>query len=224
VREWLKSDEERNSRFVKVDHFHLGADLDGVIPTTGVPDDSAFALETIKATRSFLMVGTLEPRKGHFEVLAAFENLWAAGVDVCLVIVGKEGWLVESLAEKIKGHPRFGKQLFWFSSVSDEFLAQIYGAASCLIAASKGEGFGLPLIEAAQHNLPIIARDIPVFREVAGAHASYFTSDEPEDLARDVVAWLEKFDAGEHPLSTDMPHLTWAESANQLAEVLLRGK
>jgi glycosyltransferase involved in cell wall biosynthesis len=224
VREWLNSDEERSSRFVKVDHFHLGADLDGVIPTTGVPDDSSFVLGALKASRSFLMVGTLEPRKGQREVLAAFENLWAAGVDVSLVIVGKEGWLVEDLAKKIKGHVHLGNRLFWFSSVSDEYLAQIYGAASCLIAASKGEGFGLPLIEAAQHNLPIIARDIPVFREVAGAHASYFTSDEPEDLARDVVAWLEKFDAGEHPLSTNMPHLTWAESASQLAEVLLRGK
>jgi glycosyltransferase involved in cell wall biosynthesis len=224
VREWLKLDEERNSRLVKVDHFHLGADLDGVILTTGVPDDSSIALGSMKATRSFLMVGTVEPRKGHSEVLAAFENLWAAGVDVCLVIVGNEGWLVESLVKKMKEHPELGKRFFWFSSVSDEYLTQIYGAASCLIAASKGEGFGLPLIEAAQHNLPIIARDIPVFREVAGAHATYFTSDEPEYLARDVVAWLEKFDAGEHPLSTNMPHLTWAESAGQLVEVLLRGK
>ena len=224
VREWLKSDEERNSRSVKVDYFHLGADLDGVLPTSGFPSGSSLALDAMKSATSFLMVGTLEPRKGHFEVLSAFEILWAAEVEVCLVIVGKEGWLVESLVKKIKDHAQLGKRLFWFSSVNDNYLAQIYEAASCLIAASKGEGFGLPLIEAAQYDLPILARDIPIFREVAGEYASYFASDEPEYLARDVVAWLEKFDAGDHPLSTNMPHLTWAESASQLADVLLRGK
>ena len=224
VREWLKTDEERNLHSVKIDYFHLGADLDEVISTTGVSSDSASALETIKASRSFLMVGTVEPRKGHSEVLAAFENLWAAGVNVCLVIVGKEGWMVKPLVKKIESHAQLGKKLFWFSSVNDSNLKQIYEVASCLIAASKGEGFGLPLIEAAQHNLPIFARDIPVFREVAGVHATYFTSDAPEYLARDVVAWLEKFEIGEHPLSSDMSYLTWAESAGQLADVLLRGK
>lgn len=44
-------------------------------------------------------------------------------------------------------------------------------SSTCLIAASFGEGFGLPLIEAAQHGLPIMARDIAVFREVAKEYA-----------------------------------------------------
>ena len=46
-----------------------------------------------------------------------------------------------------------------------------------LVAPSRGEGFGLPLIEAAQHKLPIFARDIPVFREVAGENAFFFQSN-----------------------------------------------
>ena len=59
-----------------------------------------------------------------------------------------------------------GNRLFWLEGISDEYLEKIYDAATCLIAASEGEGFGLPLIKVAQHKLPIIARDIPVFREV----------------------------------------------------------
>ena len=38
------------------------------------------------------MVGTLEPRKGIAQVLSAFELLWADGVELQLVLVGKEGW------------------------------------------------------------------------------------------------------------------------------------
>ena len=122
------------------------------------------------------MVGTVEPRKGHRQALAAMEHLWAAGIDVNLVIVGKKGWMMNDMAGQIEGHPELNNRLFWLREVSDEMLDQIYRSAHALLAASEGEGFGLPLIEAAQHGLPIIARDIPVFVEVAGEHAYYFTA------------------------------------------------
>ncbi len=96
------------------------------------------------------MVGTIEPRKGHAMVLSAFETLWAEGHDVNLVIVGRKGWLVDALCSRLAGHARLGRRLFWFESASDEYLDAIYANSSCLMAASEGEGFGLPLIEAAQ--------------------------------------------------------------------------
>jgi glycosyltransferase involved in cell wall biosynthesis len=92
-----------------------------------------------------------------------------------------------------------------------------------LIAASEGEGFGLPLIEAARHKLPIMARDIPVFREVAGEHAFYFAGERPEALAQAVKEWLTLYHKGKHPKSDAMPWLTWAQSAERLQEILLRG-
>jgi glycosyltransferase involved in cell wall biosynthesis len=92
-----------------------------------------------------------------------------------------------------------------------------------LIAASQGEGFGLPLIEAARHKLPILARDIPAFREVAGGHASYFTGKEPGDLANALKNWLALRAENRHPKSDNMPWLTWAQSVEQLKGVLLQG-
>lgn len=76
--------------------------------------------------------------------------------------------------------------------MSDEYLEQIYGAAACLIVASIGEGFGLPLVGAAQYqyNVPIIARDIPIFREVAGEHAFYFDGMSAHDLSDVIDEWL----------------------------------
>ena len=69
-------------------------------------------------------------------------------------------------------------------------LEQVYDSADALLAASEGEGFGLPLIEAAQHGLPIIARDIPVFREVAGENAYYFSGKDPQTLTEALRNWL----------------------------------
>jgi glycosyltransferase involved in cell wall biosynthesis len=72
-------------------------------------------------------------------------------------------------------------------------------------------GIFLPLIEAAQHKLPIIVRDIPVFREVAGEHAFYFNnSTEPQVISDAIQKWLKLFKLGKQPKSDDMPRLTWA--------------
>jgi glycosyltransferase involved in cell wall biosynthesis len=160
------------------------------------------------------MVGTVEPRKGYLQAIAAFEHLWNEGVDANIVIVGKEGWkdlpndlrrTIPEIVSRLRHHPELGRRLFWLEGISDEYLEKIYTASTCLIAASEGEGFGLPLIEAAQHKLPIIVRDIPVFREVAGNHAFYFSGKEPTDLAGAVVRWLELYRSGKNPASDGMP-------------------
>ena len=103
------------------------------------------------------MVGTLEPRKGHLQVMESFESLWKEELNMNLVFVGKQGWMVENLTGRIRSHPELNRQLFWLEGISDELLYRVYGTCTCLIAASYGEGFGLPLIEAARNKLSIIA-------------------------------------------------------------------
>jgi len=162
------------------------------------------------------VVGTLEPRKGHSSVLDAADALWQDNKNFNLVFVGKQGWKVEALAKRLQEHPQLGQRLFWLQGISDEYLAKVYDHADCLVAASFGEGFGLPLIEAAQLNLPIIARDIPVFREVAQDFAYYFDSTEQTAVQCALSSWLELNDKGNAPQSVGMPWLSWKHSANQL--------
>ena len=228
---WLKANNIKRMRPFKIGWFHLGADVENSVPTLGLPRDAPQMLAQLAARPSFLMVGTIEPRKGHLQVIAAFGNLWDQGVDANLIIVGKEGWknvseemrrTIPMIVDKLRHHPERGKRLFWLEGISDEYLEKVYAASTCLIAASEGEGFGLPLIEAAQHKLPIIARDIPVFHEVAECHAFYFNGNEPEDLAKAVHEWLELHQSGRHPKSDDMPWLTWKQSTQQLLDVILR--
>lgn len=220
---WVEANIPERHGKLAIDWFHLGADVESSLPSTGLPADSDAVLSAVRENVSFLMVGTVEPRKGHAQVLEAFELLWKAGHETSLVIVGKQGWLVEDLVERLRMHPERGRRLFWIEGASDEFLEKIYGASTCLIAASYGEGFGLPLIEAAQHGLPMIARDIAVFREVAGEHAYYFQGASAEELAAAVGDWMRLYREGRHPVSDEMPWLTWKESARQLGCKLVDG-
>lgn len=221
MREWLHNNSPVRHRPFAVEWFHLGADLDASAPTLGWPIEGENFLDSIMSRTSFLMVSTVEPRKGHEQALNAFEDLWERGFNVNLVVVGKQGWQVDDLAQTIRCHPEYGKRLLWLEGISDEFLNEVYAASTCLIVASKGEGFGLPLIEAAQHRLPIIARDLPVFREVAGDHAFYFNGHRGTDIAHAVEHWINLYKKGQHPCSTDMPWLTWKESADQLLRIIL---
>jgi glycosyltransferase involved in cell wall biosynthesis len=124
--------------------------------------------------------------------------------------------MVDALSERINTHAELGKRLFWLDGISDEFLDGIYKASVCLISASEGEGFGLPLIEAAKQGIPILARDLPVFREVAGEHASYFVGLSAEDLSVAVKDWLKRYQLKQVPDSISIPILTWTQSAQQL--------
>ncbi|QPN46784.1 glycosyltransferase [Priestia aryabhattai] len=220
VKGWLRQ-HEGLTVLPSIGHFHLGADIENAADEQALPSLDAQLEERLNAAPTFLMVGTLEPRKGHHQTVAAFELLWAKGVDVNLVLVGKEGWAVEGLAGHLRVHPELGKRLFWLEGLSDTNLNHLYGASCGLVAASEAEGFGLPLIEAAQHKLPIIARDIPVFREVAGDHAFYFEGVEPQALVKAIEQWLALYEQGKHPLSDAMPWLRWSESAATLKSLVL---
>ncbi|WP_312799081.1 glycosyltransferase family 1 protein [Pseudomonas sp.] len=220
---WLESKLKQRITPFHIGWFHLGADLEGSVPSQGLPDNASKVLGKLDANPSFLMVGTLEPRKRHHQVLAGFELLWAQGIDVNLVMVGKQGWMVDPLIEQIKSHPELGRRLFWITAASDEYLDLIYQTCDCLIAASEGEGFGLPLIEAAKHRLPIIARDLPVFKEVAGKHAVYFNGSGAKDLSEAVETWLSLKAEGRVPASEAISWLTWNESARQLSSLVENG-
>jgi len=204
----------------QIHHFHLGADIDSSSPSTGIPDNSQTLLAQLTASASFLMVGTVEPRKGHEQTLNAFEQCWQQGLEINLVIVGKAGWMINSFIERIASHPELNHRLFWLANISDEFLAKVYSASSCLIAASEGEGFGLPLIEAAQHHLPIIARDIAVFREVAAEFAYYFDGLDADSLANAIQSWLELNADDKAPSSDNMPWLTWHQSTANMVQLM----
>jgi glycosyltransferase involved in cell wall biosynthesis len=209
---------------------HHGANIGASLPSTGLPRKAVKLLDQLAAAPTFIMVGTIEPRKGHLQTLAAFSLLWQQGIAVNLVVVGKKGWsglplkdqgTIPDIARQLDAHPQRNRQLFWLQGISDEYLEALYAASDCLLAASEDEGFGLPLIEAALQGVPVLARDIPVFREVAADQARYFQGSQPQDLAGAIVDWLERHRRGEIARPQSIAVKTWADNVAELKKILL---
>ncbi|MBB3611606.1 glycosyltransferase family 1 protein [Rhizobium sp. BK602] len=206
-------------REMKIGYWHLGADF----------AEQASSAEVVAIRQderpSFLMVGTLEPRKGHAVALDAFDILWGEGRDITLTIVGKPGWGVEHVIRRIENHPEYGKRLFWFNGISDEKLQKAYADSDALIAASFAEGFGLPIVEAGHFGKSVIASDIPVFREVTAycPHCDFFTVGSPASLAETVRTFIRsRGDRSAAVASQDS--VSWQSSAQELQNVVLNEK
>jgi glycosyltransferase involved in cell wall biosynthesis len=227
--DWYEQHAPDRQTQLKMGVLHHGADIS--LPTLTVQDDALAwpLLEQFRAQPTFLMVGTIEPRKGHLQAIAAFEELWRRGIDAQLVIVGAEGWkglpenerrTIPDIVMLLGRHPELGKRLFWLQGIDDNYLQQVYAASICLLSPSEGEGFGLPLIEAARMRLPVIARDIPVFREVAADSALYFSGLDAASLADAVATWLAAHAKGQAPSAQSMRWSTWRDNATELLVLL----
>ena len=229
--EWIKNNNLEIEDSFKLAWYHHGANHDCDRRCSKLPFGAKRILTKIKTLPVFTTVSTIEPRKGHLQIIEAFNQLWDKGIKINLVIVGREGWkgiknqerrTISKITKAIRTHPLKGKHLFWIDNADDNYLEMLYCISNCLIFASEGEGFGLPLIEAARNKLPIIARDIPIFKEVAGEHAYYFPNDNsPEILSEYIQSWLELYNSNRHPKSGKMTWLRWKESAKMLLGTII---
>ncbi len=163
-----------------------------------------------------LMVGTVEPRKGYQEALEAIEILWKKDKTVALTIVGKEGWKVRALAKRLDALEQRGHPIRWLQNASDNLLTSLYRQSGFLLANSKDEGFGLPLIEAEHAGLPVLASDIPIFREVLGPKGNFFDGSSPEKLANAIDHFCCKQKT--KPNATQHRFPDWQGSAISLLE------
>jgi alpha-1,2-rhamnosyltransferase len=162
-------------------HFYLGADLD----RSDAADEARPQIRRMCAERPvYLMVSTIEPRKNHAYLLDAFDLLWARGVDVSLCFIGRVGWKCERTMKRAKNHAERDRRLFLFHDADDSELEYCYRHARSLVFPSFVEGFGLPLVEAMERGLPVMASDIPVFHEICEGFAAYFDLNDPASLAK----------------------------------------
>jgi alpha-1,2-rhamnosyltransferase len=188
--------------------FSLGSDIKPLNQTNN--HDEQLEL-IVKDSKVFLMVGTLEPRKNHDFVLSAFEKIWEKDLSKKLIIVGRIGWLCENTLKRIKLSKYYNKNLFMFNFLNDENLSYLYKNATAVIVASSIEGFGLPLVEAMYYNVPVIASDIEVFREIGGTYPTYFSLSNIDSLI-DAVNQAKPKMAKNQAINLT----SWDDSANQL--------
>lgn len=123
----------------------------------------------------FVTLGTIEPRKNHWMLLQVWRRLVARlGTRAPrLVVIGRRGWECENVADMLDRCEVLRDFVIERPRCSDAELATYLHHARALLFPSFAEGFGLPLVEALSSGVPVIASDLPVFREIAGDIPTY---------------------------------------------------
>lgn len=213
MKKWLSKQPENSwNKNIKSGFIHIACTFNA--------NESKFLKFDEAKPLQFLAVSRVEPRKRYDLIQQAFEKLWHEGFDISLHIVGKPAWENEADAENIRKSPEYGKKLFWHDKfISDEELGKLYEKSCALIFASDVEGFGSPLVEGAMYKKPLIIRDIPIFHEVAGNQATFFTESGESDLYHTLKKWIKLYSEGK----IEPPKIklyTWKESTEETCRIL----
>ncbi|MGN6590144.1 MAG: glycosyltransferase family 4 protein [Sphingomicrobium sp.] len=152
---------------------------------------------TDRALPTFVALGTIEARKNHRLLL----EIWAELADQLgertprLLIIGQRGWEADEVFEMLDRNDPAKSKVLEIGHCSDAELGSHLGSATALLFPSRAEGFGLPLVEALGAGVPVLASDLPVFREICGDLPDFFDPD-------DKGAWKQ---AILDSISTDSP-------------------
>jgi len=140
--------------------------------------------ESMPASLNVAALGTIEPRK-NFRAASDICKALAErlGIPVTLQIIGREGWGPDANWLARQPHVRL------LGPLPDEAVRAVIEASDLFICTSRDEGLGLPLLEAQYAGLPVIAPDMPVFREVLGTSGLLIDAQDAPSAA-DAIAQL----------------------------------
>lgn len=121
-------------------------------------------------TPYFVMLGTIEPRKNHWFILHVWRRLVEMLGDAApkLFIIGRRGWECENVVDMLERCESLREHVIELDNCSDGDLQAYLHHARALLFPSFVEGYGMPLVEALENGVPVLASDLAVFREIAG--------------------------------------------------------
>jgi glycosyltransferase involved in cell wall biosynthesis len=204
------------TRQLPVAHFTLGCD--GLQNSPNADVSLAYPVDC----QTLVAAGTFLRHKGLPDLVGAMEILWAEGCKMRLVLLGGDPQS-GSARNRLSSLPAFGSTLFMPGYVSDTELAETLSRCNALVCASSDEGFGLPLVEAANLGCPVIARDIEIFRETSGGDAFFFEDGDVEKIADGLRKWLALTRKQQLQFVPKKSLVTWRQSAEMLKAIMFTG-
>jgi glycosyltransferase involved in cell wall biosynthesis len=166
-------------------HFQARDDVQ-----SGIPDQPLAVAQSIHNSRPhpyFVILGTIEPRKNHALLLKVWEALLAQfpeDVVPDLVVIGQSGWHSEDIELQLRDTATYKGRVHWMQKCSDSEMQVLISRARALLFPSFVEGFGMPMVEALTVGTPVIASDLPVYKEFAYEVPEYLQPD-------DVASWIK---------------------------------
>jgi glycosyltransferase involved in cell wall biosynthesis len=173
------------------------------------PRDPATAPE-----KTLLYMGSFMPYKNVETMLAGMAEL----PDYTLHLLSR---ITPQRRTELEAHIPSGANVVFHNAVTDDEYTELLKCTTALVTLSKAEGYGLPLVEAMALGTPVIASDIPIFREVGADAATYV---DPES-APEFAAAVRNLADGQHWQDVSRRSVararqfSWDESARQLVDV-----
>lgn len=201
-----KNPELLNRSLARGAHVHTGSRFvaDELVQDLGIPADRVHSVingftpsasgspehgRRLVGGRYVVAIGTIEPRKDYVGLVEAMEHVWSRFPDLRLIIVGRRGWGADRFESAVAACSR-PRQVAQLGYVADNERADLLAGAELLVYPSVYEGFGLPVLEAMDAGVPVVATTAGSIPEVAGPAATLVAPGEPEALAEAVISVL----------------------------------
>ncbi len=206
-------------RYIATRTVGLGSDfLQSPIQVTNIK------YQEVLNKKYILFVGTIEPRKNQEEVLSAFDILAQKFSDLNLIFIGKKGWKIDPLINRIKNHSLLNRRFYWFDDIDDDTLNHFYKNAFIVTYLSKYEGYGLPIVESLQYNNITIASKNSSMYEVgrdAADYIQYNTTNEIVDIISLYCKNKEIYKLKKEYIKENFVPLSWDRFANSICDIFI---
>ena len=218
---------------------YSGIDAANIIPIHIGPKSSITEPQQNTATNNYehllnkkyiLHVGTIEKRKNLTTLLKAFELLLQNNPqDLYLIIVGQKSnkptLKDDAVFEMVAASSLLKERVVFTGYLSDSQTAQLYKHAALYVFPSVNEGFGIPILEAFAHKVPVLVSNNSCLPEVAGNAAIGFDPYNPDALSTLIAQTLNDtalLQSLQEKGTERLTHFTWGKTLNALEAVFER--
>ncbi|MGI8418590.1 MAG: glycosyltransferase family 4 protein [Nakamurella sp.] len=165
-------------------------------------------------------VGTVEPRKGLDVLIGALAK---ANVPIPVVLVGPKGWGGIDLQRLIGDAGLPTEQVLPLGVLDDADLSAVVAGALALVAPSRSEGFGLPVLEAMSMGVPVVISEVPALVELSAGAGLSVPVDNHEALAEALVRVATDTDLRERLAVAGLARASdysWASAADKVWQIV----
>jgi len=175
----------------------------------------------IEPKKYFLFLGRIEYKKNTDTLIKAFEEFAKDNKEIKLVLAGFPGHGGREIISNIPSNLK--QRIVLTDYVKDAEKAALLKNTICFVFPSRFEGFGIPLLEAMDARVPIIASDIPSSKEVAGNSINFFEKEDSNALAKLMKQHAEGQNSAEElakEYSEVLQKHSWEKCAEQVYDLL----